>query len=160
MALTTTKITDFIDTEGYANTFYGTYDHYQRIGWYFDLVVDNLNDLEKSEAQRIMAGRFVLVKNEDAIFMRTGDDAKYKYTPYELEGDESGKYYVPKATEPVNTPGFRFIGYASRKALLILGENGYIDIDEMKAYKIANTETVRTISAYYFPTQYNTEFQK
>lgn len=160
MALTTTKITDFIDTEGYANSFYGTYDHYQRIGWYFDLIVDSLEDLNSIQAQAIMAGRFVLVKDEDAIFMRSGNNGTYKYTPYEIIEKENELYYSPGATQTVTTNGFRFIGYASRKALLLLNKDSYVKVDAMDAYKIADTDTVRTISAFYFPTEYNESFQR
>lgn len=149
-------ITDFVDTGNYANSFYGTYDHYQRIGWYFDKIVDDLEDLE--DCKDIMTGRFVLVKTEDAIFMRTSDNytENYPYQRYEIQGNE----LIPVGNVNVyETEGFRFIGYATRKAMLLL-DDAYIDVDNIAAYKIANTNNVRSLSAYYFPTEYNKEYWK
>ena len=156
----TTKITDFIDSDGYANTFYGTYDHYQRIGWYFDLVVDSLDDLTSEQALKVLTGRFVLVKDEDAIFMRTSNGSLDYYERFVIEKKESADYYKPYSTETIEIDGFRFVAYASRRALLLIGEKGYIDLDKMMAYKVANTKCVRRMSAYYFPTSQNEEIWK
>lgn len=150
-------LVDVIDTGAYANSFYGTYDHYQRIGWYFDKIVDDIADLDLEDTKRVLTGRFVLVKNEDAIFMRTSNEESDTFTKYEIV-KENDKYYIEQVSSTTYTvEGFRFIGYASRRAMLLFGDEGYIDVNAMQAYKIAGKPNVRRLSAYYFPTQYNAE---
>lgn len=84
------------------NYFYGQATHYNHPGWYFDIVINNLEDL--TSQMQIRPGRFVLVKNYGAIFMRTGsnnifikpfiDDTNIKYgryfyqDQYNLSGEE------------------------------------------------------------------------
>ena len=113
----------------YANSFYGTYDHFQRIGWYFDKIVENVTDLNTEECQQVLTGRFVLVLNEDAIFMRdyNYDDQDYNYYPIgtRYTWDNEGKMVFPQGAG-IPITGFRFIGYATRLAKLLASENGGI----------------------------------
>lgn len=161
-------VIDVIDTEGYPNSFYGTYTQYQRIGWFFDKIVNNLEELTNPDTKKVLTGRFVLVLNEDMIFQRVGDN-------YEIENDSplssmrqyeqiSEKAYRPGSQTLANklegVTGFKFIGFASRRAIFILNEHGYIDADLIDRYKIADTDIIRTIGAFYFPTKYNEDFQK
>lgn len=132
-----------IEDNYYANSFFGTYDHYQRIGWYFDKIVENISDL--TDCLQVMTGRFVLVTSEDAVFIRTNEETEYIST-------------IDQA-QSTTIEGFRFIGYLTPHAKLLLDENGeYIDIDASNfiiPYKIANDDIVKRISAYYFPTSNN-----
>ena len=145
----------------YANSFYGTYDHFQRIGWYFDKVVTTIEDLDN--CRDILTGRFVFVLGEDAIFMR---DNAYDEDPftYELRGDlhynqQTGTFDFIDEEGTIEIYGFRFIGYATRRAKLLIDEQGnYLNIDLNEfaiPYKIASTKSIQQLSAYYFPTDRN-----
>lgn len=72
------------------NYFYGQATHYNHPGWYFDIVVDDLEDL--TYQMSICPGRFVLVRNSGAIFMRTGTNNIF-VTPYLNYEEETMKRY-------------------------------------------------------------------
>ena len=145
----------------YINGFYGTYDHFQRIGWYFDKIVYDLDDLDN--CVNVMTGRFVLVMNENAVFLRTGNSGDNTYTQNAIVSIDPTTHevsYNSGNTNPITiTKGFKFIGYITPHAKLLLDQDGsFIDINTsnfMIPYKIANDEYVKRISAYYFPTSHN-----
>lgn len=150
---------DLIKSETYTdfNTFYGTYDHYQRYGWYFDKIVQSIEQLRNST--NVLTGRFVYVTQDDAIFLRAQGIYPYKRYAAEIHDDGTITYSPNVQTENIN--GFRFIGYLTQHAKLLLGAEGqFFDINNTNytfPYKIANDEYVRRISAYYFPTEYNAQ---
>ena len=144
----------------YANSFYGTYDHFQRIGWYFDKIVPYIGNL--NDCLDVLTGRFVLVQNEDAIFMRdyNYDNQNFEFYPYSTtyEWNEENGEFIYNSGDAVPITGFRFIGYATRLAKLLIDENGNttaIDVNGNLPYKIAKTKNVQQMSAYYFPTDKN-----
>ena len=144
------------------NSFFGTYNHFQRLGWYFDKIVETTDNLKDQDTLRVMTGRFVYVEREDAIFLRTEGTYSYiRYKPIEYynENDELVRVEYSNVPDPINTVGFRFIGYLTQHARLLLDKDGmFFDIDKSNftfPYKIANDEYVKRISAYYFPTDNN-----
>lgn len=138
----------------YANSFYGTYDHYQRIGWFFDKVVSTIDDLD--DCLDVLTGRFVLVEENDAIFMRDyAYDVEGNYFQYYDGGYkyEDGQFVPVGAAIPIK--GFKFIGFATRRSKLLFNEDGQYGIIETAddiPYKIAKTKNIQQLSAYYFPT--------
>lgn len=72
------------------NYFYGQATHYNHPGWYFDIVIDNLQDL--TSQMQIRPGRFVLVKNYGAIFMRTGSNNIF-IKPFIDDGEGTNRRY-------------------------------------------------------------------
>ena len=129
----------------YANSFYGTYDHYQRIGWFFDKVVSTIDDLD--DCLDILTGRFVLVEENDAIFMRDyaydieGNYFQYYDSGYEYEDGQ----FIPIG-EAIPIKGFKFIGFATRRSKLLFNENGQygiIEITDDIPYKIAKTKNIQ-----------------
>lgn len=147
---TTTDVLSNLDS------FYGTYNHYQRQGWYFDKIVETIEEL--SNCLSVLTGRFVYVEQEDAIFIRTY--GTYEYERYKAEIDSlSGRVIYSNEAEVIETNGFKFIGYLTQHARLLLDAQGmFFDFDERNftfPYKIANDENVKRISAYYFPTNNN-----
>lgn len=149
----------------YANSFYGTYDHYQRIGWFFDKIVDTIvsnpesNKTGLDNCLDVLTGRFVLAKDDDAIFMRDyAYDVEGNYFQYYENCRYSfinGNFVPQEESIPIPVKGFRFIGFATRRSKLILNENGdYFDIEvnNETPYKIAKTKNIQQLSAYYFPT--------
>lgn len=145
-------------SEQVINSFFGTYNHFQRLGWYFDKVVQTVEDLKKPECSRVMTGRFVYVEQEDAIFIRTEGTHSYKRYKAELDST-TGRMTYSNTAETITTEGFKFIGYLTQHARLLLDSNGmFFDFDESTfsfPYKIANDENVKRVSAYYFPTDNN-----
>lgn len=143
----------------YANSFYGTYDHFQRIGWFFDKVVSEIADLD--ECLDVLTGRFVLVEDKDAIFMRDyAYDEEGNYFNYYDGGYiyQNGQFIPNPNGETYNIKGFKFIGFATRRSKLLLSENGEyygIDVNDDTPYKIAKTKNVQQLSAYYFPSLKN-----
>ena len=138
----------------YANSFYGTYDHFQRIGWFFDKVVSTIVDLD--QCLDVLTGRFVLVEDKDAIFMR---DYAYDVEGHEFIYYDDGYRYEDGQFVPVGQgipiKGFKFIGFATRRSKLLLNENGEyfgIEVNDEIPYKIAKTKNIQQLSAYYFPT--------
>lgn len=140
------------------NSFFGTYNHFQRLGWYFDKIVQRIEELTNSECQRVMTGRFVYVEQEDAIFLRS--KGTYTYVRYKAILDSNGNItHYNNISEEITTTGFKFIGYLTQHARLLLDKNGqFFDFDERNftfPYKIADDDYVKRISAYYFPTDDN-----
>lgn len=72
------------------NYFYGQATHYNHPGWYFDVIVNNLENL--TSQMQIRPGRFVLVKNYGAIFMRSGSNNIF-ITPFIDEGENPNRRY-------------------------------------------------------------------
>ncbi len=72
------------------NYFYGQATHYNHPGWYFDIVIDNLEDL--TSQMQIRPGRFVLVKNYGAIFMRSGSNNIF-IKPFIDDGEDTNRRY-------------------------------------------------------------------
>jgi hypothetical protein len=106
-----------------------------------------------------MTGRFVYVEQEDAIFIRT--EGTHDYVRYSVIIDpDSEVISYDNKPETITTEGFKFIGYLTRHARLLLDADGkFFDFDDSNftfPYKIANDENVKRISAYYFPTTNNT----
>ena len=67
---------NYIYDTRFKDYFYGSDDHYQHPGWYFDKVINSLDDLEGLKNQ-VYTNRFVLVYEYHAIFMRTNDNNSY-----------------------------------------------------------------------------------
>lgn len=74
-----------------ANYFYGQATHYNHPGWYFDIIVTNLVELNL-QGDNIRPGRFILVQDYGAIFMRSGDNNMF-ILPYEVNVDNPQGYY-------------------------------------------------------------------
>lgn len=136
------------------DSFYGTYNHYQRIGWFFDKIVADLEDLE--DCLNILTGRFVLVENEDAIFMRA--PGVHEYTRF-VTGQKA--IDVEDSDNPIEIEGFKFVAYATQKAKLLLDSNGdYISLtndNQDVPYKIAKDSYIKAIGRYYFPSDKNAD---
>ena len=73
------------------NYFYGQATHYNHPGWYFDIVIDNIDDL--TSQMQIRPGRFVLVRNYGAIFMRTGSNNIFIMPFRDDDGDDPNRRY-------------------------------------------------------------------
>lgn len=148
------------------NYFYGTEDHYYHPGWYFDLIVNTVNDLSE-QAQAIRPGRFVLVSDSEAVFMRTGDNESYWFVP-PIRNDNDEYYYyndyehvsgksvdeVTPEGEYVQTTGYRFIAYTNKMAQVIMENNGSLaipyDSDGKPVLYSANTDQMGNLASYYF----------
>lgn len=78
-------------TDELKNYFYGQATHYNHPGWYFDVIVDNFEDLNSQMS--IRPGRFVLVRNDGAIFMRTGNNGIFVLPYLVLEQEDSKRYF-------------------------------------------------------------------
>lgn len=83
----------------FVNYFYGQANHYNHPGWYFDVIVDNLSAEEGSLTESnlnnetsVRPGRFVLVKNYGAIFMRSGNNNMF-IKPYKNLTESGYQYY-------------------------------------------------------------------
>lgn len=162
------------------NYFYGTEDHYYHPGWYFDVIVDKVeketNDpseiTDLSNAEDVRPGRFVLVRNANAVFMRTSDNEDYYFVLSSNYGSEqyfyndfrniSGKKVSEVASTDLigynsnvlkQTTGFRFIAYTNRMAQILLQNNGslvvpYSTNGEPVLY--STTNNLGYMASYYF----------
>ena len=150
------------------NYFYGTEDHYYHPGWYFDLTVGTIENLSNPPALAIRPGRFVLVSNSEAVFMRTGDNESYWFVP-PIRNDNNNYYYyndyehvsgkeINEITpDPdlgaIETTGFRFIAYTNKMAQIIMENNGSLAIpysDGKPILYAANTDQMGNLASYYF----------
>jgi hypothetical protein len=74
------------------NYFYGTEDHYYHPGWYFDEIVDDITNLT-GVLLNVRPGRFVLVRNANAVFMRTSDNENYYFVKSSNYNSEQQYFY-------------------------------------------------------------------
>lgn len=151
------------------NYFYGTHDHYDHPGWYFDEVVDTLEDLNTNKIRAIRPGRFVLVKDLQAIFLRDGHDAEYYFVNPVMIDERHNKYYYVdkynisgKVVDSVDiseydpnaisiTSGFRFIAYTNKLAQILL-KNGSLAVQMEDSGPMLYTTITNLgyMASYYF----------
>lgn len=149
------------------NYFYGTADHYYHPGWYFDLIVSTVNDLSEQAARAIRPGRFVLVQDSEAVFMRTGDNESYWFVPPIRNNNNEYYYYndyehvsgtstSEETPDPdlgaIETTGFRFIAYTNKMAQIIMENNGSLAIpySDGRPVLYSATDNLGYMASYYF----------
>lgn len=124
------------------NFFYGTEDHYQHPGWYFDLIVDNNNDITETagvsendptttdfpeNTKQVRPGRFILVKKYNAVFMRVGANESYYFVKPTYIDENNTKYYYKdiqnysgKKYNPNNDEELQYVKDTYGKAITII----------------------------------------
>ena len=160
---------NYIYDTRFKDYFYGSDDHYQHPGWYFDKVINSLDNLEGLKNQ-VYTNRFVLVYKYHAIFMRTNDNNSYYFVKpwdnnfnYVYDYKKLNGHTVNAARDSIvnNLPekykeavtkisGFQFISYTNKIAQTLLRDGSLPYIDEENPQLYNTTSNLQYMASYYF----------